>query len=302
MINAALNGKKVTVFVELKARFDEETNLRYAQKMRKSGIEIIYSLPKIKVHSKICLVIKKNSETDEKQCCAFLGTGNFNEQTAILYGDHGLFTTDKRITKELINLFKLIKKPKLKFNFKHILVPNINMVETYVKLIENEIKIKKDGGKAHLIIKVNGLEDNYMIDKLYEASQAGVKIDLLVRGICTLIPGKSYSKNIRVIRIVDRFLEHARVFYFNNNGNPKIYMGSADWMRRNLYRRIECVFPIYQKNLKNEIIDILKIQLSDNTNAREINKNMDNVRINKGDSKINSQNEIYKYLKLKSED
>ncbi len=297
LIEAAENGKKVTVFVELKARFDEEANLLHANEMKKAGIKIIYSIPNLKVHAKIALIIRKPDSKYTSQ--AFLGTGNFNEKTARLYGDHGLFTAHKGIIKDLKRLFEYFENQQVKMKFKHILVPNYNMVERFKELINNEIKISKSGGKGYIVLKMNGLQDPAMVDELYNASQNGVKIDLLVRGICILKAGKKYSKNIRVIRIIDRFLEHARVFMFNNAGNPIVYLGSADWMKRNLYRRIECDFPVYDKNLKQEIIDILQLQLQDNVKACLLGDKMENIRIDNDKPKVRSQLATYEYLKKK---
>lgn len=294
LILAATNGKKVTVFVELKARFDEEANLRYARAMAKAGINIVYSIPGLKVHAKLALIKREN-----KKDLAFLGTGNFNEKTAKLYGDHGFFTSDTRIIDELHMIFNHLEHHE-PCEFKHLLVPKFNMVETYLQLIDREIEFVKAGKEGFMILKMNGLEDPVMVNKLYEASEAGVKINLIVRGVCRLIPDMPYSKNIHVIRIIDRFLEHARVFYFRGNGDEKLYMGSADWMRRNLYRRIECVFPIYNKEIKNEVLDILKIQLSGNVKARRISHDNKNLIIDHGDkTRIRSQQATYDYLKAK---
>lgn len=295
LINAAMNGKKVTVFVELKARFDEEANLLYAREMTQAGIRIFYSMPGLKVHSKIALIIRERGYKD----LAFLGTGNFNEKTARLYGDHGFFTSDERIIGDLHKLVDYLQTRKNRFEYNHLLVPNINMVETYEKLIQKEIAEAEAGRKAYMVLKMNGLEDPRMIHNLYKASEKGVKIDLLVRGVCRLIPNKPYSKNIQVIRIIDRFLEHARVFYFYSGGKESIYLGSADWMRRNLYRRIECAFPIYDESIKSELKDILQIQLSDNVSARLIDARMNNVPIKSEGPQVRSQYAIYQYLKSK---
>ncbi len=297
LIEAAENGKKVTVFVELKARFDEEANLLHANEMMKAGIKIIYSIPNLKVHAKVALIIRKENSKFTSQ--AFLGTGNFNEKTARLYGDHGVFTAHKGLIKDLKNLFEHLEDQKIKMKFKHILVPNYNMIETFKSLIHKETEISKNGGKGYILLKMNGLQDPAMVDELYNASLKGVKIDLLVRGICILKTGKKYSKNIRVIRIIDRFLEHSRVFVFNNNGNPIVYLGSADWMKRNLYRRIECDFPVYDENLKQEIIDILNIQLQDNVKACLISDKMKNIRIKNDKKPVRSQFATYEYLKNK---
>ncbi len=297
LIEAAENGKKVTVFVELKARFDEEANLLYASEMLKAGVKIIYSIPNLKVHAKVALVIRKPEAELKSQ--AFMGTGNFNEKTARLYGDHGLFTSHKGIIKDLKRLFAHLEDQKIEMNFKHILVPNYNMVETFARLIEKEIEIAKKGGKGYILLKMNGLQDPFTVDLLYKASQKGVKVDLIVRGSCILKAGKKYSKNIRVIRIVDRFLEHARVFVFNNQGDPVIYLSSADWMKRNLYRRIECGFPVYDNELKQELLDILNIQLKDNVKACFVGEKMRNIPIVNDKSLVRSQMATYDYLKEK---
>lgn len=298
LILAAENGKKVTVFVELKARFDEEANLKYANEMKKAGIKIIYSIAGLKVHAKVAMVYKTDEDGNQK-CAGFLGTGNFNEKTARLYVDHGLFTADERIIEDLKSLFAYLEDQHTTPVFNHILVPKFNMVATYMRLIDREIKNVKDGLDGYMCIKMNGLEDPVMIDKLYEASSAGVKIDIIIRGICRLVPDQPYSKNIRLIRIIDRFLEHARVFMFHNNGEEEVYLGSADWMRRNLNRRVECVFPLFNSRHRKEIIDLLKIQLADNVKASYITEDMTNLRVPKKGKIVRSQVAIYDYLKTK---
>ncbi len=299
LITAAENGKKVTVFVELKARFDEEANLKHARDMKRAGIKIIYSIPGLKVHAKVALVTKKLGKR-KKKSTAFIGTGNFNEKTARLYCDHGFFTSDDGIINDLDNLFKYLEDQSSKPSFKHILVPNFNMVETFERLIHQEIDHVKEGGRGYICLKMNGLEDEYMIDLLYEASEKGVEIDIIIRGICRLIPNQPYSKNIRLVRIIDKFLEHDRVFVFHNNGDELVYAGSADWMRRNLYRRVECIFPVRDESIKNEMIDILNIQLKDNVKARHINSKMGNSKIKREGEEIRSQEAIYSFLKKKS--
>jgi polyphosphate kinase len=217
LINAAINGKNVTVFVELKARFDEEANLEYAHEMKKAGIKIIYSIPGLKVHSKVALIKRKNKETGIESSQAFLGTGNFNEKTAKLYCDHGFFTSDKKIVKELNQFFEYLEDQTVTCDFKELLIASFNLVDELKKLVRQEIQHVKNGNKGYILLKMNGLEDPKMIDELYKASEAGVQIDLIVRGVCKLITGKKFSENIRVVRIVDMYLEHARVFYFRNN-------------------------------------------------------------------------------------
>jgi polyphosphate kinase len=297
LIAAAENGKKVTVFVELKARFDEEANLKYANEMTKAGIRIIYSIPKLKVHAKIALVIRRKGSNYGDQ--AYLGTGNFNEKTARLYCDHGLFTSNPEVVKEVKDLYRHLEDQKIRPNFKHIMVPGFNMVSDFLQLIEQEIEHVKNGKIGYILLKMNGLQDGEMVDSLYRASEAGVKIDLIIRGICTLKPGQSYSRNIRVIRIVDRFLEHSRVFVFLNNGNHQVFLGSADWMKRNLRRRVECVFPIYDGELKKELLDVLNIQLSDNVKACEIDEYLANKRIITQGPDVRSQVDTYEYFKKK---
>ncbi len=297
LIAAAENGKKVTVFVELKARFDEEANLKWALEMTKAGILILYSIPKLKVHAKIALIIRKKGSKHGDQ--TYLGTGNFNEKTARLYGDHGLFTSNPEVVKEVKDLYKHLENQKIRPNFKHILVPGFNMVPSFLKLIKQEIENAKAGKIGYILLKMNGLQDGEMVDNLYKASEAGVKIDLIIRGVCTLKAGQPYSKNIRIIRIIDRYLEHARVFVFLNNGDHQIYLGSADWMKRNLRRRVECVFPLYDPELKKELLNVLNIQLSDNVKACEIDEHLTNNRISTKGPDIRSQISTYEFFKNK---
>jgi len=298
LISAALNGKKVTVFVEFKARFDEEANLNFAERMQKVGINVIPSLPGLKVHAKAALVLQRPSAKDGKRKgIAFLSTGNFNEKTALIYADHGYFTSNDEIIEEVNQLFNYLEDPSLEISFNHFLVPKFNLKQAFKSKIEREIENAKAGKKAYLLFKMNSLEDRKMIDRLYEASIAGVKIDLIIRGICSIVPNKPYSKNIKVIRIVDKYLEHARLFIFYNNGQNEMYISSADLMKRNLNRRVELMVPIYNEKIKNEILDILQIQLNDNTKARILGKNICDWKLpdRKGEN-IRAQEEIYKYL------
>ncbi len=297
LIAAAENGKKVTVFVELKARFDEEANLKWAYEMTKAGIRIIYSFPKLKVHAKLAMIIRKKGAKYGDQ--VYLGTGNFNEKTARLYCDHGLFTSNPEVVGEVKDLYKHLEDQKLRPEFKHILVPGFNMVSSFLEMINQEITNVKQGKIGYILLKMNGLQDKEMVDSLYKASEAGVKVDLIIRGVCTLKTGMSYSKNIRVIRIVDRYLEHARVFVFLNNGDHRVFLGSADWMKRNLRSRVECSFPVYDPDLKKELLNILNIQLSDNVKACEIDKHLKNVRIVTKGPDIRAQISIYEYFKNK---
>lgn len=301
LIAAAQNGKRVTVFVELKARFDEENNLATAEMMKAAGINIIYSIPGLKVHAKVALVLRRTAKGGLKRSYAYISTGNFNEKTAKVYADIGLFTANQTVVNDLHNLF-LTLQGKENTEFKRLLVARFNLMPELERLINNEIKFARKGRTGRIILKMNALQDPAMIDKLYEASQAGVKIDLIIRGVCCLMPEQSYSKNIRVTRIVDSFLEHARVWYFGNDGNPKVYLGSPDWMRRNLYRRIEAVVPVLDSSLRQEIIDMLSIQLKDNRKACFVDANLHNVfKKNPKALPVRSQYTFYDYLKKKNE-
>lgn len=299
LISAAKNGKKVTVFIELKARFDEENNLIWAEKMQKEGIRIIYSIPGLKVHAKVALVKKKTDDGTNKIYC-FFGTGNLNEKTASIYCDHGLLTCRKKMGDELDELFKYLYKRKQPKPFKELLVSQFNIIESFNKLINREIEHVRNGREGRIIIKLNNLEERGMIDRLYEASRAGVKIEMIVRSICCLVPGvKDMSENITVRRIVGRYLEHARVFWFGNDGKPDLYMGSADWMKRNLKSRIEVTFPIVDESLKQEVTEILKIQLKDNTKAVILDQQLANnfIENKKGQKLYNAQDDTYQMIK-----
>ncbi|MBR9999326.1 MAG: polyphosphate kinase 1 [Cyclobacteriaceae bacterium] len=272
LISAARNGKKVIVFVEIKARFDEENNLYWADLMKKAGIRIIYSMPGLKVHAKTALIKRKSSDGKLK-VFGFLGTGNFNEITARIYADEGLFTANRNILKEVDAVFKFLEKGSSIKSLKHLLVSQFNIVETLKGLVDREIDHVKHGTSGKIILKMNNLEDKEMIDKLYEASNAGVEITVIVRGICCLKPGiPGLSDHITVLRIVDSILEHSRIFIFFNDGEPEILMGSADWMTRNLRHRIEVVFPVYDPGVREEILQMIDSQLSDNTKSRMLDQ------------------------------
>ena len=303
LIAAAQNGKKVTVFVELKARFDEENNLATAAMMEKAGIRIIYSIPKLKVHAKVALVLRKDAAGHKLTSYAYISTGNFNEKTATLYADSGLFTSNAIIVNDLHNLFRTLQGKQKTPVFHRLLVARFNLIPELNGLIDREIALAKAGKKGRIILKMNALQDPVMISRLYEASEAGVEIDLIVRGICCLIPGQVYSQHIRVTRIVDTFLEHARVWYFGNDGKPRLFLGSPDWMRRNLYRRIEAVVPILDSTLRQELTDMLEIQLTDKRKACFIDAQQRNCwkSAHPQKEKIRSQYTIYEYLKQKGE-
>ena len=299
LISAARNGKKVTVFVELKARFDEENNLATAEMMKDAGIKIIYSLPGLKVHAKVALVRRKVNDMSED--IAYIGTGNFNEKTATLYADCGLFTCNHKITHDLYTLFRTLQGKEYP-KFHTLLVARFNLIPELNKLIDREIELAQKGKGGRIILKMNALQDTAMINRLYEASEQGVQIDLIIRGICCLIPNQPYSKNIRITRIVDSFLEHARIWYFGNNGHPKIYCGSPDWMRRNLYRRIEAVTPILDLDIQQEIIEMLNIQLSGNIKACFVDEHLNNLfKTKRNIDPIRAQYAFYNYLKKKNE-
>jgi polyphosphate kinase len=300
LIKAAHRGKKVTAFVEIKARFDEEVNIKSAEEMQKAGVKVLYSLPGIKVHSKIALISRE--ENGMMKNYAYLSTGNFNEVTARLYTDYGLFTSDERISSEVEKIFELLESGKKNFTFSHLLVAQYGMRKAFIQMIDNEIKNAKSGKAAEIIIKANSIEDTGMIKKLYEASRAGVKIKMIIRGICCLVPGvKPFSENINAISIVDRFLEHDRVYIFHDGGDEKIYLSSADWMTRNLSRRIETAFPVYDPELKKIVRDIIDIKLNDNTKARIIDEKQTNQFVQRMNSvRHRSQYEIYDYLKNRS--
>jgi polyphosphate kinase len=297
LIKAANNGKAVTAFVEVKARFDEEVNIQSAERMQNAGVKVLYSFPGIKVHAKLALISRR--EKDGIKNYAYLATGNFNEVTSKLYCDYGFMTSDRRITEEVNMVFDYLEGIKPENNFNHLLVAQFNMRKKLNSLIDNEIKNAKSGREAKIILKMNSLEDERMIKKLYEASQAGVKISLIVRGICCIKPGVTgLSDNIEAVSIIDRFLEHGRIFLFHNGGNEIVYLSSADLMKRNLSRRIETAFPVYDEMLKEQLKKILAIQLNDNVKARILDGKQNN-KYKKDDSeiKLRAQIEIYNYLK-----
>ncbi len=300
LISASRNGKKVTVFVELKARFDEANNLNWSKQMKQAGVRIIYSIPALKVHAKVALVKKKIQ--GRMVYYGLLATGNLNENTARFYTDHILLTGNHDLMRELELLFIFLSRRKdprnaEKIPFKHLLVAQFNLQDRFLSLIDREIDNKKRGLAAGITIKLNNLEERVLISKLYEASIAGVPITLIVRSICCCIPGvPGMSENITIHRIVDRYLEHGRVFIFDNNGQEEIFLGSADWMNRNIYRRIEVCFPLYDEQLREEIREIIRLQTADNVAAVSIDQELNNVPIVSGDVKVRSQEAIYQYI------
>ena len=300
LINASRNGKKVHCLVELKARFDEQANIFWTNKLEEEGIVVNYGISGYKVHTKICMVTR--IEKGKSVFYANLATGNYNEKTATIYCDHSLFTADERITKELRKLFDNIEQKKISKGYEHLIVSPLETRKRLFFMIDREIKNAKDGKKAYLILKMNSLADELTITKLYEASNNGVKIDLIIRGMCCLVPGlDGFSTNIQIISIIDKFLEHARIWIFGNDGNEEIYLLSADLMTRNLDHRVEVGFPIYNAEIKEEIRDIINIQLKDNIKAREINALSNNkYRKIRNTLPIRSQVDSYNYLKNKA--
>ena len=302
LIDAIKAKKQVSVFIEVKARFDEEANLDWGDKLSAAGVKVHYSFPGVKVHSKLAVITRKERNNRPK-LYAYLSTGNFHEGTAKVYSDLGLFTADKRLTKEALNVFSYLESTKVPIDsFRHLLVGQFNLRQSLENMINTEIKNAKAGKKAAMILKMNSLQDRTMIAKLYEAAHAGVKIKLIIRGICCLVPDEM-GKNIEAISIVDRFLEHARIFVFHNSGKEKIYLSSADWMVRNLSHRIETTFPIYQDDLRQQIKHLLDIQLKDNVKARFIDESQLNIyKRNSNGKKIQAQIETYYYLKKIEDD
>ncbi|MEP6615549.1 MAG: polyphosphate kinase 1 [Ginsengibacter sp.] len=304
LISAAKNGKNVTAFIELKARFDEANNIKWSRVMKEAGVEIIYSLPHIKVHSKIALVKKRKGA--ETRSYAILSTGNFNEVTAQYYTDHVLMTTDMVITKELLQLFKFLQKKNKtiedsKLRFDKLLVAQFNLNDRLESLIDGEV-VKAQAGKDALIrIKVNNLEEPYLISMLYKASQAGVKIRLIVRSICCLMSGiLGRSENIEVRRLVDRYLEHSRLMIFGMGEQAEVIMGSADLMTRNLYQRIEVCVAIENSAFRDELIEYFELQWRDNDKAVILLPNLKQEKVTGSDAKHNAQQAIYHYLQNKS--
>lgn len=296
LISAARNGKQVSVFVEVKARFDEENNLTLARLMSEAGVRIIYSLPGLKVHAKLALVLRR-SGNERKRSFAYLSTGNFNEKTARQYADHGFFTCKEDIIRDLENLFSYFENPKFRPEFTKLWVTRFNFKNELRKRIDREIELARQGKKGYILVKLNGIQNKPLINLLYKASEAGVKIDMIIRGICCLVPNQKFSRNINLRRIVDSYLEHGRVIVFGNNGDPEVYLTSADWMNRNINRRIETTFPVEDEDIKKELFDILDLQLRDNVSARLINENLENIPIvADGMEPIRAQWDTYKML------
>ncbi|RXG22457.1 polyphosphate kinase 1 [Leeuwenhoekiella aequorea] len=301
LLKAIENGKLVTIFIEAKARFDEENNITWGRKFEEKGARVIYSYPRIKVHSKILMV--ERTENDKSKRYAYIGTGNFNGDTSKIYCDHGLFTANNKIAKELSRVFEVLEGKLIVPRNKHLLISPFTTRRTFEKLIHSEIEAAQAGKTAKITAKMNSLEDKDIIELLYKASQAGVQIRLIIRGFTCLIPGvKGLSENIYITSIIDRYLEHGRIYLFHNSGDEQMYIGSADWMTRNLDRRIEVLVPIYDENLFTELKDIFALQLNDNCKARIQDAEEQNLYVEKldGEAEIRSQYAIYDYLKSKN--
>lgn len=298
LINAVKNGKKVTAVLELHARFDEEANIEWAQLMQDENVKIIFGTPTMKVHSKICLI--KRVENRKDKYYSYVATGNFNEQTAELYSDIGIFSCNQEIAKELERVFTYLETSRNLNNYQHLIVSPFNTRRKYLALIQQEIEHAKAGRRAEIILKMNSLVDFEIIDKLYLANSFGVKIKLIIRGICCLIPGiKGLSENIQAISIIDKYLEHGRIYYFYNGGEPKYFISSADFMPRNIDNRVEVSYPVYASRIQRKLKRILDIQLTDNVKARIHDLHLLNeYKKSKSLKEIRSQDELYlEYLK-----
>lgn len=301
LINAAKNGKKVTVQIELQARFDEASNITYAEMMQTEGIHLIFGVKGLKVHSKICLV--ERMEGGKLKRYGFISTGNFNESTAKIYTDVTLFTAHQQILKEVGKIFDFFDVNYRVYRYKHLIVSPHYTRNRFYKLIDREILNAISGKPAYIKLKMNSLTDYRMIDKLYEASREGVRIQLVVRGMCCLIPGvKGMSENIEAISIVDNYLEHPRIYIFANDGNPDIYISSADFMTRNIDSRVEVTCPIYDEDIKRELIDTFEIGWKGNVKARLHSEKMENKYRKKPNAKpFRAQLETYNYYRDKLE-
>ncbi len=297
MIHAAHNGKKVTVVVELQARFDEEANIHWAKRLTEAGVHVIFSAPGLKIHAKLFLISRR--EGDEIVRYAHIGTGNFNEKTARLYTDYSLLTADSRITNEVRRVFNFIENPYRPVTFEHLMVSPQNSRSMLYALIDQEIANAQAGSKGGITLKINNLVDKGLIDRLYAASNVGVKIRLLIRGMCSLVPElPGVSENIQVTSIVDRYLEHDRVYVFENGGDKKVFLSSADWMTRNIDYRIEVAVALLDPKLKQRVLDILELLFSDTVKARYIDKDLSNRYVPRGNRrKVRAQLAIYEYLK-----
>lgn len=299
LINAVKNGKKVLVQIELQARFDETNNITYAEKMRSAGVQLIFGIPGLKVHSKIGLIEKVVN--GKKKRYGFISTGNFNEETAKIYTDYTLLTSNQKILKEVNKVFNFLQVHYKLKKYKHLIVSPHYTKNTVVRMINKEIENHKAGLPSGIKLKLNAITNFEMIEKLYEASCEGVQIKMIVRGICCLIPGViGMSENIEVISIVDKYLEHPRVYIFENGGTPSVYLSSADFMTRNIENRVEVAVPIYNDILQKEILDVFEISWNDNVKARKLNGSNQNIFAKNSRNEIRSQWKIHEYYYEKS--
>lgn len=300
LINAAKNGKKVLVQIELQARFDEKNNINFAEKLEAAGVRLIFGIPGLKVHSKICIIERIQQKKNKRY--GFVSTGNFNESTAKIYTDYTLFTANQKILKEVNKVFNFLEVSYKLKKYKHLIVSPHYSASILSKLIDQEIENKKNGLPSGISLKLNNITNYPLVDKLYEASQAGVKIKMMVRGICCLVPGvKGLSENITVLSVVDKFLEHPRVLIFENGGEKKIYLSSADFMTRNIENRVEVACPVYDTEIQKQILDTFDLSWNDNTKARVVNQHPQNKMVTpkKGAPMQRSQWTIYDYYKNK---
>jgi len=300
LVNAVRNGKHVTVMLELRARFDEEANIEWKEYLETEGVKVLISIPNLKVHAKICLITKKVEKRNVQY--GFVSTGNMNEKTANVYGDHCLLTADKGIMNDVNRIFNFLENWKngmqaLK-NCSTLIPCPTSLRQEIIRWINKEIKSAKEGKDAMISLKMNSLSDELLIEKLYEAAKAGVRVNLVIRGIfCMLSDNKKFIYPVKAISIVDEYLEHARLFIFHNGGNEKVYISSADWMVRNLDHRVEVTCPIKDAGIRKMLIDIFNIQLADNVKARILDNELTNRYVERnGDDRIRSQEEIYNYL------
>ncbi len=305
LINAVRNGKEVVVMLELRARFEEEANLEWKERLEEEGAKVLIEIPNMKVHSKIC-VIKKRTKDNNFLLYGFVSTGNLNERTAKIYADHCLLTANQKIMADVNRIFNYLEQPKTGMNFlrdcKVILPSPLFAKREMIRLIDEEIKQARKKKPAAITLKMNSLSDDEMIMKLYDAAKAGVQIKLIIRGIFCMLPeNKKFDKPVRAISIVDAYLEHARVWVFHNRGKEKVYISSADWMVRNLEHRVEATCPIWHEELKQELMDILQIQLEDNVKARWLDNELSNEYVRTTKKKIRSQLETYNYLYKKTQ-
>jgi polyphosphate kinase len=299
LINAARNGKQVTVIMELQARFDEKSNIYWSRKLEEAGVNVLFGIKGLKIHGKLLLISRRDGKKIKSYVA--ISTGNFHESNANVYTDVTLLTKDRRLSTEVIKLFEMFDEPYRNYTFKHLLVAPNYMRKRLLALIENEIRNAKAGREAFIILKINNLVDEVMVKKLHQAATTGVKVILIIRGMCSIYTGaEEMRKNVEATSIVDKFLEHSRIFVFCNNNKELYYLSSADWMTRNLDHRVEVSSPIYDPQLKQELRSIIDIQLKDSVKARIINDEQNNAfRQQKKGTSIRSQLEIYEFYKNK---